>query len=168
MRCYGEADNQTIRGEGTGYDSKCSDWSVLYPSFEDSCGCSVAVNTRRSKEGGRNNRHETDKRDMITRWVVYQLVFRENRSCGKKQLWPGWFGRRDLGTYWGGKEGNLWALNFPGCLTGWDKEQWMEKNRKNELKCGFKVLDPLRLWYLFLPSYQPYPHPHPPHCYFWA
>lgn len=65
-------------------------------ALKDSCGCGVAVDTRKSSEGGGNSSHEKDKRDKKTRRVARQLVQREDSSCGEKQMVVG---RGDPGTH---------------------------------------------------------------------
>lgn len=55
-------------------------------ALKDSCSCTVAVDTRKSSKGGRNSSHEKDKRDKKTRRVAWQLVQREDSSCGEKQM----------------------------------------------------------------------------------
>lgn len=48
-------------------------------ALKESCGCSVAVDTRKPSKGGRNGSHEKDKRQE-TRRVVWQLDRREDQS----------------------------------------------------------------------------------------
>lgn len=81
-------------------------------ALKDSCGHSVAMDTRKSSEGGRNSSHEKDKRDRITRRVAWQPD-RGRTVVVERSRWLEWQEEETLGLTEEEKERNLWSSNFP-------------------------------------------------------
>lgn len=80
-------------------------------TLEDSCGHSVAMDTRKSSEGGRSSSHEKDKRDRITRRAAWQQG-RGRTVVVKRSRWLGWQVEETLGLTEEEKERNVWFSNF--------------------------------------------------------